>query len=233
MPTPRFEKLEPDKQKELLDAARTEFAQYGYEASSYNRIISNSGLSKGSFYYYFNGKDDLYLTVVGDAIGRFSEAVGDPEHVSTVEEFWSECGRLYRRLFEFGLSNPTMVGVLISIIELRAGPMADEMMQRLMVKDVEWYRRIIIRGQEIAAVRTDLPQGLLITFLFALFQAKGRWSLRHWPEYDSMDVERNVRIMIDIFRRVATPPSEPDQTLGGGSASSRRRRKRLTAVSER
>jgi AcrR family transcriptional regulator len=205
LPSPRFERLDPEKRSALMEAARAEFAEHGFEASSYNRIIANSGVSKGSFYYYFHGKEDLYLTVVRDAVARFSQAVGDPNGVSTVEEFWLECARLYRRLFEFGLQNPTLVGVLKSIIDLRPGQMADDMIRQMMVKDVEWYRAMIRRGQEIGAVRTDLPLDLLLAFLFALFEAKGRWSLHQWLQFAPVDVEQNVRIMIDVFRRVATP----------------------------
>jgi len=213
VPSPRFERLDPAKQQALLDAARAEFAQYGYEASSYNRIIANSGLSKGSFYYYFHGKDDLYFTVVKDATARFSEAIGDFADVKSVEEFWAECTRLYRRLFHFGLQNPILVGVLKSIIDLRPGQMADEMLRTMMVKDVDWYRGVIRQGQALGAVRTDLPVDLLLAFLFALFQAKGRWSLHQWLQFGPVDVEQNITIMIDVFRRVATPIEPHHNTL--------------------
>jgi AcrR family transcriptional regulator len=205
VPSPRFDKLDAAKREALLEAARAEFAVYGFEASSYNRIIANSGVSKGSFYYYFNGKEDLYLTVVQDAIARFSEALGDPADVASVEEFWTECARLYRRLLEFGIQNPALVGVLKSMVDLRPGPMAEELLQKMMVKDVEWYSSMIRRGQELGAVRTDLPLDLLLAFLYGLMEGKSRWGLHRWPEYGPLDIEQNVEIMVDVFRRVATP----------------------------
>jgi AcrR family transcriptional regulator len=212
VPSPRFEKLDAAKREELLEAARAEFAVYGFEASSYNRIIANSGVSKGSFYYYFNGKEDLYLTVFADAAKRFSEAIGDAEEATTVEEYWAECARLYRRLFEFGLNNPLLVGVLKSVVDLRPGQMARDLVRQLMVKDVEWYKGIIRRGQDLGAVRTDIPLDLLIGFLFSLLEAKGRWGLHRWLNYGPVDVQENVDIMIDVFRRVATP-NEPGLKL--------------------
>ncbi len=206
MPSPRFEKLDSAKREALLEAAREEFAAHGFEASSYNRIIENSGLSKGSFYYYFHGKDDLYLTVAYDAAFKFSQAVGDPVDVDSVEAFWDECHQLYRRLLQFGKENPHLVGVLKSIFDLRAGPLADDLTTRLMmVKDVEWYMRLIQRGQEVGAVRTDVPLELLLAFVFALIQAKGRVDIGNWLTYDQDDLELHTRIMIDIFRRIATP----------------------------
>jgi AcrR family transcriptional regulator len=48
MPRPRFDHLEPERRRALLAVAAEEFAEHGYEASSFNRIIERSGLSKGA-----------------------------------------------------------------------------------------------------------------------------------------------------------------------------------------
>jgi AcrR family transcriptional regulator len=37
-----------------------EFADYGLENASTNRIVENSGISKGSFYQYFEDKEDVF-----------------------------------------------------------------------------------------------------------------------------------------------------------------------------
>ena len=59
MSTERFEKLSKDKRKRILDAAREEFARVPYEEASINQIIKNAGISRGSFYTYFEDKKDL------------------------------------------------------------------------------------------------------------------------------------------------------------------------------
>jgi AcrR family transcriptional regulator len=46
MARPRFLKLEPSRRAAILAVAAEEFAQFGYEGASYNRIIERSGLSK-------------------------------------------------------------------------------------------------------------------------------------------------------------------------------------------
>ena len=38
-----------------------EFSHEGYDNASINSIIEKSGISKGSFYYRFSGKEDFYL----------------------------------------------------------------------------------------------------------------------------------------------------------------------------
>lgn len=44
----------------LMDATLDEFSQINYENASLNRIIKNAGISKGTFYYHFKNKEELY-----------------------------------------------------------------------------------------------------------------------------------------------------------------------------
>jgi AcrR family transcriptional regulator len=60
MPKQTFLNLTEEKRRGVVDAAIDEFADYGFEASSINRIVANSGISKGSFYQYFEDKMDVF-----------------------------------------------------------------------------------------------------------------------------------------------------------------------------
>jgi AcrR family transcriptional regulator len=63
MVRPRFAKLPPAQQQAILRAALDEFAAHGFHDASLNRIIEAAGISKGSMYYYFDGKQDLFTHV--------------------------------------------------------------------------------------------------------------------------------------------------------------------------
>lgn len=60
MPKQTFLNLPEEKRTSIANAAIEEFAEYGFEASSINRIVANSGISKGSFYQYFEDKMDVF-----------------------------------------------------------------------------------------------------------------------------------------------------------------------------
>ncbi|MBN1342411.1 MAG: TetR/AcrR family transcriptional regulator [Phycisphaerae bacterium] len=215
MPRPRFGNLDETKRQALLEAAQAEFAAYGFEASSYNRIIANSGLSKGSFYYYFDGKEDLYVEVVKEAVACFSEAVGDPGDAANPDEFWGQIDHLYRRYLRFGLDNPNLVGVLQSIAAIRPGAIQADLREKLLIKDTDWYKRLILRGQQLGAVRDDLPTDLLYAIIAGLSEAKDRWFFREWSEAGSIDVEQCARLMVHLFRRILLP----GQALGAADFS--------------
>ena len=61
MPKQTFLNLSEEKRKIIINAAINEFAEYGLENASTNRIVANSGISKGSFYQYFEDKQDVFM----------------------------------------------------------------------------------------------------------------------------------------------------------------------------
>src|SRR5512147_284534 len=60
MPKPTFFNLPQEKRETIMNAAIEEFAEYGLENASTNRIVKNSGIAKGSFYQYFEDKEDVF-----------------------------------------------------------------------------------------------------------------------------------------------------------------------------
>jgi len=60
MPKQTFFNLPEEKREKIVNAAVDEFADYGLENASTNRIVENSGISKGSFYQYFEDKMDVF-----------------------------------------------------------------------------------------------------------------------------------------------------------------------------
>ncbi len=61
MPKPTFFNLAEGKRERILSAALDEFAEKGYAGASISGIVAAAGIAKGSFYQYFEDKDDLYI----------------------------------------------------------------------------------------------------------------------------------------------------------------------------
>ena len=59
-----------------MQAALDEFATHGFHDASLNRVIDAAGISKGSMYYYFDGKEDLYAYVAQRGLAGLFERVG-------------------------------------------------------------------------------------------------------------------------------------------------------------
>lgn len=64
MPKRIFFSLPKEKREKILDLAITEFSKYPYDVASISNIVRDAGISKGSFYNYFEDKKDLYKYLV-------------------------------------------------------------------------------------------------------------------------------------------------------------------------
>ena len=59
MPTSTFFRLPEEKRERLMDAAWAEFTSTSFTDASINRIIHSARIPLGSFYQYFQYKEDL------------------------------------------------------------------------------------------------------------------------------------------------------------------------------
>ncbi len=66
--TPPRRPRDPDRSKrDILDAARTEFVEYGLEGARVDRIAERAGANKRMLYHYVGNKEALYARVLLDA----------------------------------------------------------------------------------------------------------------------------------------------------------------------
>jgi AcrR family transcriptional regulator len=61
IPKQTFFNLSEDKRKKLLESADLEYTRVPFFEASIANIIKTAGISRGSFYQYFEDKDDLYF----------------------------------------------------------------------------------------------------------------------------------------------------------------------------
>ncbi|WP_199183729.1 TetR/AcrR family transcriptional regulator [Novosphingobium sp. HII-3] len=60
--------------RKLLDAAAVEFGERGFHEASITGITRRAGTALGSFYTYFNSKDEIFRALVDDLSGKVREA---------------------------------------------------------------------------------------------------------------------------------------------------------------
>ncbi|KGM46298.1 TetR family transcriptional regulator, partial [Neobacillus niacini] len=60
MPKQTFFHLSKDKQDTLIEAAKKEFSRVPLHEASIANIIKSAGIPRGSFYQYFEDKEDLF-----------------------------------------------------------------------------------------------------------------------------------------------------------------------------
>jgi AcrR family transcriptional regulator len=206
MARPRFDNADPAKKDAILQTAAREFAQVGYEGASLNRILLAAGVSKGSFYYYFDDKADLACTVLVWAFRDILRAYDGIKIPDDPAKFWDAIHQFSRE----------------SLAMLDRIPYANDLLSRLshaFVNDKTLEVRglqvlaniggiwmaLITRGQELGVVRSDVSARTLI----GIFQGIKEALLREYTANDHVlskeELEQLANIQLDLFRRVCAP----------------------------
>ena len=205
----RFDNLEPNKQEAILQAAGEEFAQKGFEAASINRIIKKSGMSKGSVYYYFEDKADLFATTLERSTQRIMEETGwFSLEVLGPDEFWDALLELTHRMVDWARRNDWWIKLYRAFHRLQQETGAEATTRRLLEVGKGWWKSIIDRGQTLGVIRTDLPLDLLVEIVMGADQGGDRWMMEHWDEFSEEGIRRIVDARVDLLRDMLDKESE-------------------------
>jgi AcrR family transcriptional regulator len=96
----RSPRLSADERREqVVRAAIVEFAAQGYQAASTAAIARRAGISQPYIYALFSSKQDLFIAVHDEVIGRIRQAFTDAAgHGSTPAEKLDRMGAVYAEL---------------------------------------------------------------------------------------------------------------------------------------
>lgn len=78
------------KRQHILDIAASVFANRGYHNTAVKDIVAAAGISVGSFYFYFKGKEQLFtelFVTVNESFRQMADRVVDPLNYSLAKNF--------------------------------------------------------------------------------------------------------------------------------------------------
>lgn len=205
MPRPRFDNLDPDKKEKLFAAARREFSARPYESASINTILDEAGFSKGSFYYYFDDKADLALTLLAVDARPSLEPVRQLKQPETVDEFWRELDRLnaarFTLMFRDRVAYESMLRIGAAVMR---EPALLERTRTLMDEGRRLMGAFFERGVAVGALRSDIPMGTLMALIES---AKSTLYASTFPGTElpsDAEIEAFGARVIDLAKRIAS-----------------------------
>jgi AcrR family transcriptional regulator len=206
MARPRFRKLDRETRHRILETAAAEFAARGFEGTSLNRLIDRLGISKGSFYYYFDDKADLFTTVVDYAWTTVLPVERLDLAQFGADTFWSALQSLMREARARVHENPWLVGFTRLMYDPPESLSVREALAEKFAEARQWQAQLIRRGQEVGAVRSDMPAELLQALLVGADEAGDRWFVHNWDRLEEAEIERLFDEVFAVFRRMLEPP---------------------------
>ncbi len=171
MPKQTFLNLPEEKRQAVVRAAIDEFADYGFEASSVNRIVANSGISKGSFYQYFEDKMDLFrylMDILAKEKMEFFKGKHPPSpNLDTFEYFrW-----MIKTGMEFNSTHPRLAQAVSRVLMVEGmyyGKNFDEYRQMTLDALSAMIQRAIENGEMDSSVDVELAVMIMDTWSNAI-----------------------------------------------------------------
>jgi AcrR family transcriptional regulator len=204
VPRPRFHSLSAERRDAILRAALEEFSTHGFTDASLNRIITTAGVSKGSMYYYFDGKEDLYGHLLRVQVESMIAHAGPFPVPATPDPdaFWSviedHCLRLVRALD----ATPQLASLLRDGMS-GTGAATEQTQRDAEQAALPWLTEVLRAGQEAGAIRTDVSDELLLAVGTAIGRVIDSWVLA--GSSDPLAHIGAVHTIVDMLRRAIQP----------------------------
>ncbi|MGD0241227.1 MAG: TetR/AcrR family transcriptional regulator [Streptosporangiaceae bacterium] len=141
--------------QEILDVAIREFARNGYSGARVDEIAARTRTTKRMIYYYFGGKEQLYIAALEQAYStaRDAERQLDVEHLDPV----SAIRRLAELTFDHHESHPDFISLVATENIHRAEFIAkSEALSELNTPAVSVLARILERGRASGVFTRDV-----------------------------------------------------------------------------
>lgn len=156
----------------IVEAAWKLFYEQGYEDTTVEEIIEESGTSKGSFYHYFEGKDAL----LGSLAYMFDEKYEELKQViADYDDNYEKLLFLNRELFQM-IEDKVDMGLLKRLLSTQLVTKGEK---HLADHDRVYYkllRKIILEGQE----KGDITNQVLANELVKYYALCERGMLYDW-----------------------------------------------------
>jgi len=148
---PEEEKLAVDRRELIVENATELFAAKGYHGTTIDEIVQATGIAKGTFYIYFNSKEELLVEVIKRLIDDTLEKIDSELEKKEEKDFINRLEIKGQEMLDLYLKRSELLYMLLG--ETVGNP-------RLMKQSREVYERLAARIEE------DLREGVEMGDIF-------------------------------------------------------------------
>ena len=195
LPKDTFYNLPAEKRALICQVAIAEFAEYEYELASINRIVTKSGISKGSFYQYFENKKALFLylmqLVAEEKIKYISPIMGNPEE----HDFFTLLREMYISGIRFGAAHPEYAEIGNKLLRNKNAAIYKEAMANNIPAANEFFETLL----EGAIVRGEVRADIDIKMFAFLITSMNTLLIEYYMDNVAQSYDEKMMATIDKF----------------------------------
>lgn len=191
-----------EKQLTILEHAMAEFAKYGYDNASTNRISKTANLSKGLIFHYYGSKEILFRSAIEEAVDRINQTIR--------EQFSYESNDLFERLTELMtyktllLTNPDPAITFITTLALDENHELRDQVRHIQEEYNNSLFQQLFEGLDMSKYRTDFSLQEMMNISMMVLEKVGNQLLStiNEPLQISEQLEAAMKPWIQTLQRL-------------------------------
>ncbi len=181
--------------KRLFDAAARVFAEKGFNKATVDEIAEAAEVAKGTVYYYFKGKEELFLFLMEEGMETLRRQI---ENAMCNENVEDSIVKMIDAHIEFFKEYRDLCIILLS--EAWGISSRQERLQEMLDKYYSSVNRVIDRGIHEKIIR-PVSKEVLCASLFGTTAMVAQHFLRKKEEFSWSDLKEQVReVLLNGFR---------------------------------
>ncbi|MFD4414243.1 TetR/AcrR family transcriptional regulator [Streptomyces sp. NPDC058466] len=185
----------PAGQKAIIEAARQEFSEQGYGATSIRDIAQRAGVSLSALYYYYKGKQDLLVAILDEGLDAYFDAC-DEALANAGDDPAQRLEALVSATVRFRTEHPVQSNIVLS--EGRSlEPEHIERYHKNEARGTQQFRDVIERGVAEGIFLTPYPDDARRAVI-AMCNAIAQWYRADGPVDVDELVERYVSLALTV-----------------------------------
>ncbi|MDF1697804.1 MAG: TetR/AcrR family transcriptional regulator [Saprospiraceae bacterium] len=180
--------------EEILDIGYDVLRKNGYHNVGVNQILKEAGIPKGSFYNFFESKEDFAIKVVnryGESNAKWMEVFFENPQLSPMESLKS----FYKFMIDTNEKDEFLSGCIVNNMSIEIGRISDTMATSANEQFLSWLdilASVVQKGQELKEITTKFTALEIAEYLHAGF----------YGTFSRMKVTRNRKYM-DIWYKLS------------------------------
>lgn len=156
IPKETFRNLPEEKQQLIERVAIREFATFGYDKASINRLVEQCQIAKGSFYQYFENKKDLFLYLITRINEKKIKSISPVFQNPGQYDFFTLIRKMFMSGIKFAADNPEITMMGNWLFKNKSHPIYKEIVNIGLQNAQNTYTQLLKQAISRSEVRADI-----------------------------------------------------------------------------
>ncbi|MED3576113.1 TetR/AcrR family transcriptional regulator [Cytobacillus praedii] len=169
-----------------MEAAVDEFFENGYEKMSIAKMINKARIPRGSFYQYFEDKQDLYTFIIINIVGSKKHSYFENSNIDKMK-FLDIIKELFVSGFNFYKDEPKLATIATEFLNIKDLELKRNILGDSQKIGHEFFKNLIENRKSRGEISEDIDTEMLIYFINTINSS----FVEYFIEHKNLKIENN------------------------------------------